>query len=360
MSYRSQKWKTLRHAMTALCSILCLSSLPALAQQPRANVKITHVTEQNMQKKTELLGVFYFDKVSGVSTEVGGLAEGIYFSEGDKVKKGDLLVRLNTDFLKKDLALEKTNLQRIDIRIEQKNKNLKRFKELFRNNAASELDYEDISFSYRELIKEKQSVQIKIDRIKLEIAKSVIRAPFDGIIMKKHVDIGAWIKKGDPVCQIGSTNDLFIQLPVAEKLLKFVKHGDSIDLIINAFNKKLTGKIEGIRPVADEKTKNIFLKIRLPNIDLAVENMSATVFMPTSDQKRLKMIPRDALVKFQNKNFVYTIKDNQAKILPLNIVTMSGAYVGVDNPQIQPGMPVVIDGNERLRADQPVVIVGEN
>lgn len=362
MNSGKNKWKVLCFSMTAFCCILCFSnlSLSALAQQPPARVKITHVTEQNMQKKTELIGVLYFDKISGVSTEVDGLVKSIAFREGDKVKKGDVLVRLNTDFLKKDLALEKTNLQRLDIRIEQKNKNLKRFEKLFEKEAASEVDYEDLFFSYQELIKEKKGLQIKIDRINLEIAKSVIKAPFDGLIMKKYVDLGNWIQKGDPICQIGSTDDLFIQLPVAEKLLKFVQTGDSIDLVINASDKQMVGKIEGIRPIADEKTKNIFLKIRLPFIDPAVENMSATVFMPISEKQRLKMVPRDALVKFQGKNSVYTIQDNQAKIVPLNIVTMSGAYIGVDNSQIQPGMPVVVDGNERLRPDQPVVVVGEN
>jgi membrane fusion protein (multidrug efflux system) len=362
MNSGEKKWKVLCFGMIAFCCILCFSSLglSALAQQPPARVKITQVTEQDVQKKTELIGVLYFDKISGVSTEVDGLVKSIAFREGDKVKKGDLLVRLNTDFLKKDLALEKTNLQRLDIRIEQKNKNLKRFEDLFKKDAASEVDYEDLFFSYRELIKEKQSLKIKIDRIQLEIARSVVRAPFDGLIIKKHVDLGSWIQKGDPICQIGSTDDLFIQLPVAERLLKFVQPGDPIDLIITAFDRQMVGKIEGIRPIADEKTKNIFLKIRLPNMDVAVENMSATVFMPISEQQRLKMIPRDAVVKFQGKNFVYTIQDNQAKILPLNIVTMSGADVGVDNPHIQPGMSVVVDGNERLRPDQPVVIVGEN
>jgi multidrug efflux pump subunit AcrA (membrane-fusion protein) len=73
----------------------------------------------------------------------------------------------------------------------------------------------------------------------------------------------------------------------------------------------------------------------------------------------LRLIPRDALVKFQGKDFAYTVKDHKAKILPLNIVTLTGKYIGVDNPYIQPGMPIVVEGNERLKPDQPVEIGGE-
>ena len=69
------------------------------------------------------------------------------------------------------------------------------------------------------------------------------------------------------------------------------------------------------------------------------------------------MIKRDALIKHQGKDFVYTVKDGKATILPVNIVVFSGEYVGVDNPYVVPGMPVVIDGNDRLRPDQAVEIV---
>ena len=69
------------------------------------------------------------------------------------------------------------------------------------------------------------------------------------------------------------------------------------------------------------------------------------------------MIKRDALIKFQGKDFVYTVKDGKAAILPVNIVVYAGEFLGVDNPYIVAGMPVVVDGNDRLKPDQPVEII---
>jgi multidrug efflux pump subunit AcrA (membrane-fusion protein) len=74
----------------------------------------------------------------------------------------------------------------------------------------------------------------------------------------------------------------------------------------------------------------------------------------------LSLIPRDALVKFQGKDFVYTVKEGKAAILPVNIVTYLGTTIGADNPHFATGMPIVTEGNERLRPDQPVVVAGEN
>ena len=85
--------------------------------------------------------------------------------------------------------------------------------------------------------------------------------------------------------------------------------------------------------------------------------MSATVQVPASSRMKLKMIKRDALIRNQGKDFVYTIKEGKAKILPINIVGYDGEFVGVNNPYIVPGMPIVIDGNDRLRPDQPAQII---
>ena len=71
------------------------------------------------------------------------------------------------------------------------------------------------------------------------------------------------------------------------------------------------------------------------------------------------LIPRDALIKFQGQDFVYTVNEGKAGILPVNIVTYLGKVVGADNPHFTEDMEVVVEGNERLQPDQPVVVVGD-
>jgi multidrug efflux pump subunit AcrA (membrane-fusion protein) len=165
------------------------------------------------------------------------------------------------------------------------------------------------------------------------------------------------------VFRLGSADDLYVKVPIAEKLVRFAKPGDKADVIILAYDEKVSGDIEGILPVADEKTKNIFLKIRLGNIkDIpfkVAENMSVSVYVPISEKKTLKIIPRDALIKFQGKDFVYTVKEGRAAIMPVHIAAYMGAEIGVDDPHIAVDMPVVVDGNERLRPDQPVIVAGD-
>ncbi len=343
-----------------LMSIMIASAITAFAQEPPpAKVVVAKVAQQDVAENQSFIGLFYYDRMSRVSSEVSGLVEKVEVREGRRVKKGASLVRLNTEILDKEISLARTRVEQIQLRIQHAEKNYKRLDSLYAQEGVSEKDYDDSLFEYQNYKMDKQAAEKELDKLQLLKRKSVIKAPFDGIILEKSVDSGDWVQQGKQLVSIGSTDDLLVRVPVAETMLQFVAVGDKVPVVVNAFNKELSGTIDDIDPTADEKTKNVFLKIRVPMLENIAENMSATVFVSTSSERQLAIIPRDALVKFQGKDFVYTIKEDKASILPVNIVTYLGDKIGADNPYFAAGMPVVVEGNERLRPDQPVVIAGE-
>lgn len=349
----------MRFIYTFIITILICCS-PAFAQEaPPAQVVITKITQKEVSKNRSFIGLLYYDRVSHISTEVSGLVESITVREGDLMKKGSPIVTLNTEILDKDIALTKTRIDQIELRIQHAEKNYKRMETLYKKDGVSERDYDDALYTYQDSMKDKQVEQKEYEKLLIEKRKSVVRAPYDGIILEKNIDSGDWVQQGKQLVSIGSTQDLFIKVPIAETVLQHVTVGEQVPVIINAFDTKINGIISDIDPTADEKTKNIFLKIRIPPMDKVAENMSATVYIPTSKKRQLSIIPRDALIKFQGKDFVYTVKEEKAAILPVNIVTYLGDSVGADNPYFAEGMPIVIEGNERLQPDQPVVITGE-
>lgn len=350
--------------LIAIASFLVLIAPVASGQeQPPAKVRVVKVTEKPAAEQAGLIGMLYFDRVSRISTEVAGQVQAVHFREGDLVNRGDVLININTDFLDKDVALAEAKIAQLDVRVQKNKKNLERYKKLFKKEAASEIDYDNLHFAYQEMIQEREELKSSLAKIELMRSKCVIASPFDGIILEKTVDVGDWVIQGRMLYRIGSANDLFAKVPVAEDLIQFVRKGDRVKVVINAYAAEIEGEAAGILPVADEKTKNVFLKVRLGNLkDISVpvaENMSATAYVPISEQKSLKIIPRDALVKHQGKDFVYTVKDGKAAILPVTIVSYMGTEVGVNDPYIQTGMEVVVDGNERLKPDQPVVVTEE-
>ncbi len=329
-------------------------------EQPPAKVVVTEIIRREVTENRSFVGLIYYDRVSHVSSEVSGLVEKIEVRQGDRIKKGDPLVSLDTELLDKEIELAGSKIEQIDLRVGHTEKQYRRLEKLLPAKGISEKDFEDALFAYQDALTQKKEKEVELAKLLIRKKKSIIAAPFDGIVLEKNVDVGDWLQQGKQLARIASESDLFVKVPVAETLLQFVSQGNEVPVVINAFGKEISGSIVDFDPTADAQTKNVFLKVKIPSMDKVAVNMSATVFVPTSVKKDLAIIPRDALVQFQGEDFVYTIKDGKASILPVNIVTYLDGSIGADNPYFTAGMPIVTEGNERLRPDQPVEIAGEN
>jgi membrane fusion protein (multidrug efflux system) len=338
--------------------LMAMAATTALAaDQPPARVAVTKVFEKEVAPTASLVGNVVFDQSAGISPEVSGLIADHRMIEGTVVRNGDVLVRLNTDFIAKDIEVLNQQIAQVDIRIENALKNLKRSETLFKQDATTEKSYDDLAFEAKDLQIEKQRLQVTLAKKKLELEKSVIRAPFNGLVLKRNKSQGEWVSPGDPICQLGALDDLVVRVAVAENLMPFVKVGQNVTLSVTAMGRELQGRVKIVVPDVDPKSKTFDVKIGIDYVPGLFQNMSASVNIPTGPVRKLKMIKRGALVRFQGKEFVYTVKEGQAKILPIQVSAVDGEYLGVEEPYIVAGMPVVIDGNERLRPDQPVTVV---
>ena len=326
-------------------------------EPPPARVVVGHVQEKMVAENTPIVGTLYFDRVSRLSTDVPGLVRDIFFRLGDRVEKGTVLVRLNTDFIEKEIQLAQTRIKQMDVQIENVEKNLKRYETLFREEAASEKAYDDLRFTRRRMQEDRNALITQLEIAYLKKDKSVIHAPFDSIVLEKFSEVGDWVSPGAVFCRLGALDDLCVKISVAEELVNYAHKGDKLQVLLNAFGKTIKGIVAGFLPVADIKTKNIFLKVNLPRIPGAAENMSATVQIPVSMPKEYKLVPRDAVVNIRGKDFVYTIKKGKARQLSVRIVAFVGEMAAVESSLLNKGMSVVVDGAERLMPDQSVQII---
>lgn len=338
---------------------LLLVPLSALAAgPPPANVVVTKVLEKEIAKTVRIMGVVDFDEKSRLAPEISGLVVSQDMNEGQIAKKGTILLRLSPDFIRKDIQIIQQQIKQAEIKISNATRNLKRLEGLYRQKVTSEKDYDDLSDTFKELVVQKRTLVRTLEKKELELEKTVIRAPFDALILERYKTEGEWVSRDTPICLLGSVKDTIVKAAISENLVGFIRPGQKISLVITALNKPFTADLTAIVPVADPRSKTFQIKIAIPYFKEILQNMSAAVNVPASPRMKLKMIKRDALVRFKGKDFAYTVKDGMAKILPIKIAAVDGEYVGVAAPYIVAGMPVVIDGNERLRPDQPVKITG--
>lgn len=346
------------HLLLWLGIVLPLSLPAAPPALPPAKVVITQVRERELAPTIRLVGAIDFDRISEVSGETSGLIVRQNAVEGSLVKQGDPLVELNTDLIRKDIDIKQKQRAQANADLEKVARSMQRLENLLQTNSASRQAYDDARFEHQSLMKRRETVDEQIMRLQIQLDKSTVRAPFDGVVLAKLKEQGEWVNPGTSVATIASTSDLVIKVAISEKLLRFQKIGDPVPVTINALNSRIEGRALGFIPVANIRSKSATLKIAIPYQREMIRNMSAMVEVPSGRKRLLRLLPRDAVVKFNGRNFVYTVAEGKAKILPIKIVARTGTDVAVAEPPVTKGMDVVIDGNDRLRPDQPVEIIG--
>ena len=348
----------MRHYL-ALVLILFMAT-PVFAEPPAApaaRVKTTPLESSLAAPTQSFVGTLYFDRISQLSAEVSGRADKVLFREGDHVNKGQVLVQLNTDFIDKELMRIQSMIDLTQAKLDHKKKDLARYQQLLEQQATSATAYDQLFYSVAEIKAQKAAYIAELESTQIKKDKSVILAPFNGRVLEKNIDIGNWATTGSPIARIGALSDIFIQVPTSETLLPFSTIGQQVDVWLPATNQHLKGVHKGFRPVVDAQTKNIFSRIQLEQITHPFENMSAEVSLATNSESEQLLVPRDALVTFNGQNFIYSIKEGKSAIIPIEIVSFSGDRAAIKSPHIQAGMPIVIEGNERLRPDQPVTVI---
>ena len=322
---------------------------------PPAAVVVSEVKNGFVAPEAEFVGTVFYLEVSDVAAEVNGRIEVVSFEEGQRIKTGHVLVRLNADLLEKNLKGTKASYEQAFSELEKARSDFQRIENLYQRQVVPEQVYDENRFKVKGLEKKAESLKAEVERLEVELQKKVIKAPFDGVVIKKFVDRGEWLSPGSSVATIARDEIIDVVVDVPEEVMKFIRTG--IEVRVKAGGKETKGKIFALIPRGDIATRTFPVKVRLNNFLSLVEGMEARVSLPTSDRKRSLMVPRDAVLPLFGQNVVFAIIESKASMIPVKVIGYQGNMVGIEGERLSEGMKVAVKGNERLRDGQPVNIV---
>ena len=258
--------RKMTNALLILAIFLSFSS-PLNAQEkgpggmPPAKVVVSDVNKGLVAEKSEFVGTVFYVEVSDVASEVNGKVERVTFEEGQRVRRGDILVRLSSDLLEKQLAAIRSSFEQVLIEHEKAVLDLKRMEDLRRQDSIAEQMYDDHKFKVKGLEKKAASLEADVERIEAELDKKIIKAPFNGVVIDRAVDRGEWLSPGSNVATIAKDNMVDVVVDVPERMVRFLKEG--MDLNVKAGGREVAGNIFAIVPRADVATRTFPLKIRV-------------------------------------------------------------------------------------------------
>jgi RND family efflux transporter MFP subunit len=320
---------------------------------PPANVTIAGVRSGNVAPQAEFIATVFYQEISDTAAEMSGLVEAVRFEEGQRVQAQQVLVELGSELLRKRIQAAISSYEQILSELQIAGIDLKRREVLFKKKSISEQSYDETRFRVIGLQKRAATLKAQVEQFEIELKKKIIRAPFDGIVIKRHVDRGEWVSEGETVAVIGKDDIIDIVAEVPERFIPFIEDGMAVSATVNG--NKLDGKVIAVVPRGDVATRTFPIKIRTPNEHALIEGMSARVILPTARSVDTLIVPRDAVITKFGQNVVFAISDSKAKMMPVQIIGFDGLNAGIQAKGLKHGMLVVVEGNERLQNDQAVV-----
>jgi len=325
---------------------------PNTPGRPPANVSVVKVKTGRVAPQSEFIATVFYQEISETASEISGLVEAVRIEEGQHLKKGHILVELGSDILRKRLQAAQASYEQALSELAIAGINLKRRETLFQKKSISQQTYDENKYRVIGTEKRAAALYARLEQIKIELEKKIIRAPFDGVVIKRHVDRGEWISEGESVAMIGKDDVIDIVAELPEKIIQYIKIGMRVKATANG--QDFSGTVIAIVPKGDVRTRTFPVKIRTPNQFSLIEGMSARVTLPKGEIEEALIVPRDAVLLKFGRNVVFVADQSQATLLPVEIIGFEGLEAGVASPGLKAGMFVVVEGNERLRDGQKV------
>ena len=256
------------------------------------------VKPQALDDKLVVTGTLLANEAVEITSEITGIVERIYFKEGSKIKKGDLLLTLNVD--DQEAQLEKLRFSKKLIETSEY-----RQRQLLEKEAISQEEY-DIALT------EVNTINADIKVLEAQIAKSKIRAPFDGVIGLRYISDGAFINSSTRIASLININPIKIEFSIPGKYGVVINDGDQIFFTTDASENVYEGRVYAVEPQIDQATRT--LKIRAVSDNTKGElfpGLFAKVEVVLDHKENALMVPSIAVVNDLSGHKVFLERDGQ-------------------------------------------------
>ena len=320
---------------------------------PPTTVSSTVVKEEDWAPTLSAIGSVSAVQGAVVSTELGGVVAEIDFQNGGVAKKGDVLMRL-------DSSAEEAQLHTAQADLELAKANLERERSLAERKVVSKQEFDAAQSTFGQ----KQGA---VDNMRSFITKKEVRAPFDGMLGIRQVNVGQMINPGQQVVQLTALDRVYVDFALPQQTLPQLATGYEARVHADALpGREFKGKVTAINSMVDNVTRNISLQATLDNPDHELRpGMFVKVDVSLPEKSKTLVIPGSAVSYASYGNSVFVIekktdpktgKDSQSlRQAFVRIGEARGDFIAVTEG-LKAGDAVVSTGVFKLRNGMSVVI----
>ncbi len=271
-----------------------------------------NVTERPFIHKVEVRGSVASRKNILMSAETMGRVEKINVSEGQPVRKGDLLVQIDSDIIA-------NNVSEVETQIELAKTMFERQENLWKQNIGTEIQYLQAKNNY-------ESLKRRLATLKSQLSQYFVRAPFNGLVDAIPVKVGEMAQPGLPLIRIMNPNEMYVSADVSEAFLGKFDAGQEVEVIFPVQDITLKSKILSVGNVINDQNRTFKLEVALPaqpNVKFR-PNQVAMLSLVDYEKKDALSVPTNVIQSDAGGKFVYTIGMKDGKRVAQKVAVQTG------------------------------------
>jgi multidrug efflux system membrane fusion protein len=341
----------------------------AVAQSPQGGptqrtvaVEVAKAVKKKTPVILESLGNVTTMASVAVKPRIDSEIVGIHFADGAFVKRGDLLITLDSRAIEAQIAQAEGNLARDNAQLAGAERDLRRSSELLAKGAGPQLTVENSKTQVDSFSAAVKADVAALENLKVQLSYCSIRAPISGRISQAAVKVGNFVRQADtaPIATINQLAPIYVTFTVAQRVLPELRiamseTGASVNVTIPGEKRSARGTVAMIENAVDATTGMATVRASIPNVDELLwpgTLVSAQVTLRTEDAI---VVPTAAVQVSQQGNFVYVVKDNVATVTPVKVARLLGEETVVESG-VSDGDVVVTDGHLLLTNGSRVTV----
>lgn len=342
----------------ALAFTSCTEKATITTQKEVQNLPVTQVLMRDTTLHREYVADIQAIQNVELRARVPGFLERIYVDEGQEVKKGQLLFKINDEEYKAELAKAKANMQNTIAEAKAVELEVDRLRVLVDKNVISKTEL-DVAQARLEAVKariaEARSAETNAT---MRVSYTSIRAPFDGIIDRIPLKTGSLIEHGTLLTTASDISNVFAYFYVSEsEYLQYMKmrgnaeaNSDEVNLILaDGSHYPHTGMIETMEGEFKASTGSIAFRARFPNPEKILKHRATGRISLSNTIENAVIVPQKSVFEIQDKNYVFLVDSlNQVKMKNFVPKTRFSHYYIVESG-LEPGDKIVFEGIQNLQ-----------
>lgn len=318
-----------------------------------ASVVTQKVEKGRLLQVQSFNGTVSFNEKSRLASETEGKITKLYFDEGDYVKKGELLLQIDSLILDANINATEASIKEVEFALERARLDFKRYEVLFAKQSVSKQKYDEFYFQKMQLEQKLVSLQSSLQAQKILKSKKSLRAPFSGYISERVIQVGEWLKEGSEIALLINPDKVDITIYLPSSYINTISR--DMDLRVTINKKVYPAKIIAALLSGNEKTRSFPLRLRLlPTKDSFFDGAQANISLEKSSHEDVLMVSRDGVIKRFGNDVVFIIKDEKAQMIPVEIIGFEADKVALSSQQLHAGDEIIIKGNERIFPNQEI------